>query len=75
METLRPPADETVTWVNVGGVHKVEVLEGFGKHFGLHPLLLEDIANTDQRPKLDDYETYLFLVMKMLMTSDRRYSG
>ncbi len=71
METLRPPADETVTWVNVGGVHKVEVLEGFGKHFGLHPLLLEDIANTDQRPKLDDYETYLFLVMKMLMTSDR----
>ena len=71
METLRPPADETVTWVNVGGVHKVEVLEGFGKHFSLHPLLLEDIANTDQRPKLDDYETYLFLVMKMLMTSDR----
>ncbi len=71
LETLRPPADETVTWVNVGGVHKVDVLEGFGKHFGLHPLLLEDIANTDQRPKLDDYETYLFLVMKMLMTSDR----
>ena len=55
VEALRPPADETVTWVNVGGVHKVEVLEGFGKHFGLHPLLLEDIANTDQRPKLDDY--------------------
>ena len=71
METLRPPVDETVSWVNVGGVHKVEVLERFGKHFGLHPLLLEDIANTDQRPKLDDYETYLFLVMKMLMTSDR----
>lgn len=71
MEALQPPADETVTWVNVGGVHKVEVLEGFGKCFGLHPLLLEDIANTDQRPKLDDYETYLFLVMKMLTTSDR----
>ncbi len=71
VDALQPPADETVTWVNVGGVHKVEVLEGFGKHFGLHPLLLEDIANTDQRPKLDDYETYLFLVMKMLTTSDR----
>ncbi len=66
---LRLPADETVTWVNVGGVHKVDVLEAFGKCFGLHPLLLEDIANTDQRPKLDDYETYLFLVMKMLMPS------
>ena len=71
VHTLRLPEDETVTWVNVGGVHKVDVLEAFGKHFGLHPLLLEDIANTDQRPKLDDYETYFFLVMKMLMTSER----
>lgn len=68
---LRLPADETVTWVNVSGVHKVDVLETFGKQFGLHPLLLEDIANTDQRPKLDDYETCLFLVVKMLTGTDR----
>ncbi len=68
---LQPPLDETVTWVNVGGVHKVDMLEVFGKQFGLHPLLLEDIANTDQRPKLDDYETYLFLVMKMLTMTER----
>ena len=68
---LQPPADETVTWINIGGVHKIDVLEAFGKQFGLHPLLLEDIANTDQRPKLDDYETYLFLVVKMLLVTDR----
>ncbi|MDF0664719.1 MAG: magnesium/cobalt transporter CorA [Nitrospira sp.] len=68
---LRLPADETVTWVDVGGVHKIDILEAFGKQFNLHPLLLEDIANTDQRPKLDDYEAYFFLVMKMLTTSDR----
>lgn len=68
---LQPPADETVTWINVGGVHKIDVLEAFGKQFGLHPLLLEDIANTDQRPKLDDYETYVFLVVKMLAVTDR----
>jgi magnesium transporter len=68
---LQPPADESVTWINVGGVHKVDVLEAFGKQFGLHPLLLEDIANTDQRPKLDDYESYLFLVVKMLVVTDR----
>lgn len=70
VDGLRPPSDETVTWINIGGVHKVDILEAFGKQFGLHPLLLEDIANTDQRPKLDDYETYFFLVMKMLTTSD-----
>jgi magnesium transporter len=58
--------------VNVGGIHKMDVLEAFGKQFGLHPLLLEDIANTDQRPKLDDYETHFFLVMKMLSLSERQ---
>lgn len=71
-ELLAPPTDESVVWANVGGVHKMEVLESFGKQFSLHPLLLEDIANTDQRPKLDDYEAYFFLVMKMLTLTDHR---
>jgi magnesium transporter len=72
LDVVAPPTDQSVTWVDVGGVHKMDVLESFGKHFHLHPLLLEDIANTDQRPKLDDYETYLFLVMKMLSVTDRQ---
>jgi magnesium transporter len=71
-DLLSPPTDESVVWVNVGGIHKLEVLEAFGKQFGLHPLLLEDIANTDQRPKLDDYETYFFLVTKMLSLTERQ---
>lgn len=61
-----------VTWVDVGGVHKLEILEAFGKVFGLHPLLLEDIANTDQRPKLDDYGTYGYVVLKMLYEGERQ---
>lgn len=72
LDVLAAPTDESVTWVDVGGVHKIEILESFGKQFQLHPLLLEDIANTDQRPKLDDYETCLFLVMKMLSVTDRQ---
>jgi len=72
LDALAPPTDESITWVDVGGIHKMEVLESFGKQFQLHPLLLEDIANTDQRPKLDDYETYLFVVMKMLTVTDRQ---
>ena len=72
VDGLAPPTDESVTWVDVGGVHKMDILESFGKQFQLHPLLLEDIANTDQRPKLDDYETCLFLVMKMLSVTDRQ---
>lgn len=70
-DEIQPPLDESVTWVDVGGVHKLDLLEAFGKQFSLHPLLLEDIANTDQRPKLDDYEAYLFLVMKVLSVTEK----
>lgn len=72
LDGLAMPTDASVTWVDVGGVHKMEILESFGKQFQLHSLLLEDIANTDQRPKLDDYETCLFLVIKMLSVTDRQ---
>jgi magnesium transporter len=71
-DQLAPPADESVVWINVGGVHDVQVLETLGKQFSLHPLLLEDVANTDQRPKLDDYEEYLFVVIKMLSLTERK---
>jgi magnesium transporter len=71
-DQLSPPSDESVVWINVGGVHDVQVLETLGKQFSLHPLLLEDVANTDQRPKLDDYEEYLFLVIKMLSLTERK---
>jgi len=56
----------TVTWFNVSGLHQTEVIESMGRNFNLHPLLLEDIVNTGQRPKLDDYGEYLFFVFKML---------
>jgi magnesium transporter len=71
-DRLSPPRDGSVAWINVGGVHKVEIVEALGKQFELHPLLLEDVANTDQRPKLDDFETYVFLVMKMLSLTKRQ---
>ncbi len=56
----------TVTWINVDGLHETEKLKALGDCFGLHPLVLEDILNTDQRPKMEDYGDYLFLVFKML---------
>ncbi len=56
----------TVTWINVDGVHNVPLLEKLGECFGLHRLVMEDIMNTDQRPKMEDYGEYLYLVLKML---------
>jgi magnesium transporter len=63
---LATPTPPGVTWLNVEGVHDIEVIRRLGDHFGLHPLLQEDIVNTEQRPKLEDYGDYLFLVLRML---------
>src|SRR4030043_2065274 len=60
----------TVTWINVEGVHDVEVIEKLGTCFGLHPLVLEDILNTEQRPKLEVYGDYIYIVLKMLYDGD-----
>ncbi|MCC7494807.1 MAG: magnesium/cobalt transporter CorA [Fimbriimonadaceae bacterium] len=53
------------TWLRVDGLHNVAVVERLGELFGLHPLVVEDIVNVQQRPKLDDYGSYLFLVFRL----------
>jgi len=62
----------TVTWINIDGLHRVDLIEKLGEHFGLHPLVLEDIAHTGQRPKMEDYEGTLFILMKMFRYNDDR---
>ena len=61
----------TVTWINVDSLHQVEILEKLGECYGLHPLVLEDILNTDQRPKMEDYGEYIYVVLKMLDYNDK----
>ncbi len=56
----------TVTWINVEGLHQVEVIQKLGDCYGFHPLVLEDILNTNQRPKMEDYGEYFYIVLKML---------
>ena len=57
---------DSVTWINISGVHNPDIIRQIGNIFNLHPLLLEDVLNTAGRPKLDDYEDYLFVVLKMI---------
>jgi len=56
----------SVTWINVEGLHQVEIVQKLGDCYGFHPLVLEDILNTQQRPKVEDYGDYLYIVLKML---------
>ncbi len=56
----------TVTWINVNGIHDLGMIESVGKRFNLHSLTLEDLVNTDQRPKAEMFPSYLFIVLKMI---------
>ncbi len=72
-DTLKDIADgaefkrtNTVSWINVDGLHDLALMKEIGSTFDLHPLLLEDILNTGQRPKLEEFGNCIFLVLKML---------
>jgi magnesium transporter len=59
----------SVSWININGLNDTKVIEEIGTAFDIHPLVLEDILHTTQRPKLEDYGHYLFLVARMLYLS------
>ncbi len=59
-------------WVNVDGLHNVDLIKDLGQHYSLNPLMLEDILNTEQRPKLDAYDKVLFFPMKMMYLNEQR---
>ncbi len=60
-----------VTWINIDGIHKLDIVEKIGKHFGIHTLVMEDIVNTKQRPRMEDFFDYIFIVLKMLQLDER----
>jgi magnesium transporter len=70
-----PDGKPGVTWINVDGLHESEALGKLGERLGLHPLVVEDILNTDQRPKTEDYGDYLFVVVKSLFHDSEESDG
>ncbi|MDY7011626.1 MAG: magnesium/cobalt transporter CorA [Planctomycetota bacterium] len=56
----------SVTWINISSIHDETLVRTLSERFGLHPLVQEDILNADQRPKMEDYADYIYLVLKML---------
>src|SRR5690606_23676998 len=64
--------DGQISWLNVAGVSDAAVVEALGAVFKLHPMVMEDILNTDQRPKVEDYQDYLYIVLRMLQFDEAR---
>ena len=69
-EFLDNPCVGGVVWVDIEGVHDVELIRALGEKYSFHPLVLEDIVNTVQRPKIEDYGDYLFIVLRMLRPTE-----
>lgn len=61
-----------VKWLDMNGVHQPDIVRAMGEVLDLHPLVLEDILNTDQRPKVEAYAGYLYIVLRMLRYDEAR---
>jgi magnesium transporter len=55
----------TVTWVDIRGLQDISVIEKLGQIFSIHPLVLEDVVHPIQRPKMEEFDTYIFFVLRM----------
>jgi len=65
-ELLKYKTPDTVTWIHIDGLADIEIVEQIGAAFGIHQLTLEDILHTHQRPKFEEYDDYLYIVLKNL---------
>lgn len=70
-DVLKFENETHITWINVNGLTNTEAIIALGNHFELHPLIQEDIVAIHQRPKIDEYEDYIFLVFKMLQYNEQ----
>ena len=60
------PSEGCITWLDIDGLDDTSIVSAIGERFNLHSLLLEDVLNTDHRPKVEEYQDHLFVVAKML---------
>ncbi len=79
LETIEQSFDykqkESVTWINVNGIHDSELISRVGEHFGIHSLTIEDVLNTGHRPKAELFENHVFIILKMLSCGDNEINS
>ncbi len=63
----------TVSWIDITGLYNTEAIDEIGKYYNLHPLTLEDILNVNQRPKMEYFDDYIFIVLKMLTYNEQEH--
>ena len=63
---ITTPANKHNLWLDINGVHNIEIIQQVGDLFGIHPLTIEDISNPNQRPKLEIFKEYIFLELNLI---------
>ncbi len=71
-DLLKYKSTTEICWIHINGVHIINVIEKIGVAFNIHSLILEDIVNTNQRPKIEDNKDYLYIVIKMLHCYEKK---
>ncbi len=71
-ETFPYKDKKSISWINIYGLHDLNVLTAIDRHYGIHPLILEDIVHTDQRPKLELFNDYVFIVLRMIWFDENK---
>lgn len=66
-----PEKGNTIRWLNVVGLHDSDLMDRIQQQFGLHPLAMEDVMNTGQRAKFEEFEDHLFITLKMLQFDEK----
>jgi len=66
---IGPISPQTIAWLNVSGLHDTELIQAIGDRFGIHSLHLEDLLNVNQRPKIEEFDDYIFITCKHLYFS------
>jgi magnesium transporter len=69
-EAFSDKDEDSITWLDVTGLHDTRIIGCIGERFGIHPLILEDILNTGQRPKIEEFDTYICIILKMMRFDD-----
>jgi magnesium transporter len=72
-DVLSQSNTDKVTWINIYGLHETDILKKIEEHFNIHLLIMEDILNTNQRPKIEIHDDYIFIVTKMIYFDDEKY--
>lgn len=73
-ECLREYQEKGVTWLNIDGLHDIQLIEKIAKQFKLHPLTVEDILNVDQRSKVEEYEGYIYATCKLIVWHQKTHT-